>query len=100
MPFQLEGKCEKQFNTYSIMKNDFISWLNKGSLIVTNRDRKLIGNTLTAIIYTLSDGRVFVTCESALVSYDEGFYMNYSKGDETDRLILEMENKGEYAQGA
>jgi hypothetical protein len=36
---------------------------------------------------TLSDGRVFVEAERALVSYDNGFYMSYRKGDETDKVI-------------
>lgn len=80
--------------------NDFIQWLAKGSQIVANRDRKIIGNTLTVVIYTLMDGRTFVTADRALVSYDEGYYMPYSKGDDTDSLILSMDSKGAYAQGA
>lgn len=82
------------------MNNDFLVWLSKGSKRLSTMKSEVIGGTLTIKTFTLSDGRVFVSADRALVSYDNGTYMNYSKGDETDVVILDIENKGDYVQGA
>lgn len=82
------------------MTNDFLVWLSKGSSIVKSVYTQVIGVTLTVKVYTLADGRVFVSADRALVSYDNGTYMNYSKGDYTDNAIMNIEYKGSYAQGA
>lgn len=66
--------------------NHFLKWLGE-DYKVTSIQKTVLGKTMTVNTVTLSDGRVFVEAERALVSYDGGFYMSYRKGDETDKVI-------------
>lgn len=66
--------------------NRFLRWLGE-DYKVTSIQETVIGKTMTLNTVTLSDGRVFVEAERALVSYDNGYYMPYKKGDETDKII-------------
>ena len=66
--------------------NHFLQWLGE-DYKVTSVKKTVMGNTMTLNTVTLSDGRVFVEAERALVSYDNGYYMSYRKGDETDKVI-------------
>jgi hypothetical protein len=66
--------------------NHFLQWLGE-DYKVTSIQKTVLGKTMTTNTITLSDGRVFVEAERALVSYDGGFYMSYRKGDETDKVI-------------
>lgn len=75
--------------------NAFIKWLGDNPIIVDDKE-VVIANSLTCMIYTLLDGRVFVSADRALVSYDGGFYMNYEKGDETDLMILTLSANTQY----
>ena len=66
--------------------NHFLQWLGE-DYKVTSIQKTVLGKTMTTNTITFSDGRVFVEAERALVSYDNGFYMSYRKGDETDKVI-------------
>lgn len=67
-------------------RNHFLKWLGE-DYKVTSVKETVMGNTMTLNTVTLSDGRVFVEAERALVSYDNGYYMSYKKGDETDKVV-------------
>ena len=71
--------------------NSFLKWLGDNYQVVSIK-RQVIGNTMTTETFTLSDGRVFVSAERALVSYDGGYYLPYIKGDETDKVIKTILN--------
>lgn len=66
--------------------NNFLDWLGE-DYKVTSIQKTVIGNSMTVDTFTLSDGRVFVVAERALVSYNRGFYLSYTRGDETDKAI-------------
>ena len=66
--------------------NEFLRWLGNDYEVVSIKSQ-VIGNTLTTDTYTLSDGRVFVVADRALVSYDKGYYMTYERKDETYKVI-------------
>jgi hypothetical protein len=66
--------------------NSFLKWLGSDYQVISIKTQ-VIGNTMTTETFTLSDGRVFVSADRALVSFDNGYYLPYIKGDETDKVI-------------
>lgn len=66
--------------------NGFLKWLGDDYKVVSIKEQ-VIGNTLTTDTYTLSDGRIFVVADRALVSYDNGYYMPYERSSETCKVI-------------
>jgi len=67
----------------------FIQWLGSDYTIKSIKDQT-IANTMSISIIELEDNRKFVSADRALVSYDNGFYASYKKGDETDLLIEKL----------
>jgi hypothetical protein len=67
-----------------------MKWLGSDYKIKSIKDQT-IANTMSISIIELEDGRKFVSADRALVSYDNGFYQSYKKGDETDLLIEKLQ---------
>lgn len=71
--------------------NGFIKWLGTETKVISIT-KQSIAKTLTVTTVELENNRRFVSADRALVSYDNGFYQSYEKGDETDLLIEHLIN--------
>lgn len=80
-------------------KNNFLKWLGE-NYKVDSIQKTVIGNTMTVDTFTLSDGRVFVVADRALVSYDGGYYLSYTSGDETDKVIETIVWNNSWSKGS